>query len=252
MKPLTLAIIQVGDREDSTAFIRAKQSFAKKIGVGEKHIHLSVDISETGLLETIKECNLDNGINGIIVQLPLPEHLDRSRILSAIDPAKDADALTPRRIESWLAGEKDAIFPATARGVREILDFYNIDIAGKRVVIIGRSMLVGKPLAMMCLARQATVIICHSKTPDLKKETLNADVIISAVGKPGLIKSEHVRKGAIIIDVGITRTSHGKLAGDVDFESVSKVASSITPVPGGVGQMTVLALFENLCDMATK
>lgn len=254
----TLAIIQVGDRPDSTAFIRAKKAFAKKIGIGEKHIQTTETVSQSELIDIIKECNADKGIHGIIVQLPLPIHLDRDAVIDAIEPKKDVDALTAWSVKRWLEGREDAIMPATARGIRTFLKMYKIDLFGKKVTVIGRSMLVGKPLITMCLNENATVTVCHSKTPDLAKETKWADVLIVAAGKQGLIQAKHVKRGQVIIDVGINSVTGEKLddeiegvrlVGDVDFEKVSKKVAAITPVPGGVGPMTVFSLFENLVDL---
>lgn len=254
----TLAIIQVGERPDSTSFIKAKKSFGTKIGVNTKHIQVSESVSQSELIDIIKECNSDHTIKGIIVQLPLPIQLDRDAVIDAISPAKDVDALTSVSVKRWLEGREDAILPATARGIRELLKQYQIDLFGKKVTVIGRSMLVGKPVITMCLNENATVSVCHSKTPDLAKETKNADVIIVAAGNPGLIQRKHVKKGQIVIDIGINTLTGQKLddeiegtklVGDVDFQKVSKKVAAISPVPGGVGPMTVFALFENLVDL---
>lgn len=244
-----LAIIQVGDRPDSTAFIRAKKAFATKIGITETHIQLKESVSQEELIKTILKCNEDKSIHGIIIQLPLPLHIDRSKVIDTIDPKKDADGLTATNVKGWLEGRGDSIMPATARGIRELLKHNNIELFGKRVTVVGRSMLVGKPIAAMCLNENATLHICHSKTMNLADETKFGDIIIVAVGKPGLITSSHVRAGQIVIDVGISRNLDGELSGDVDFESVSHIVEAITPVPGGVGPMTVFCLFENLVDL---
>lgn len=243
----TLAIIQVGDKMDSTSYIRAKKAFAKKIGVSEKHIQFPGNISQEKVIDAVRECNTDPNFQGIIVQLPLPAHIDRGLIINAIDPRKDVDALTAVNIGKWSEGK--GILPATARGVQELFEFYNISLKDKKVVVVGRSELVGKPIAVMCENEGAIVTVCHSKTPDLVSETRKADIIICAVGKPGLIQARHVKEGQIIIDVGINRKENGILVGDVDFESVKDIVAGLTPVPGGVGQMTVLALFENLADI---
>ena len=246
---LTLAIIQVGDRADSDSYIKAKKTFAKKIGVNEKHIQLSESISQEKVIDAVRECNVDHDIQGIIVQLPLPAHIDRDLVINTINPRKDVDALTAVNIGKW--SEDKGIMPATARGVRELLDFYKISLRNKKVTVIGRSELVGEPIAVMCQNNGAIVTVCHSKTPDLVSETKKADIIICAVGKLELIQAKHVKEGQIIIDVGINRTEDGTLTGDVDFESVKDIVKAITPVPGGVGQMTVLALFENLADICS-
>ncbi|MDE1940800.1 MAG: bifunctional 5,10-methylenetetrahydrofolate dehydrogenase/5,10-methenyltetrahydrofolate cyclohydrolase [Patescibacteria group bacterium] len=264
----TLAIIQVGDRPDSTSFINAKKAFARKLGVNEKHIKASEDVSQSELIDIIGECNRDAAIKGIIVQLPLPVGLDKDAVIEAIDPRKDVDALTAVSVKGWLEGREDAILPATARGIRTLLGHYKIDLFGKRIAVIGRSMLVGKPIAAMCLNENATVSVCHSKTPDLAAELKAADIIIVAAGRPGLVGGKHVRKGQVVIDVGINRPTGEKLdeeieesggqkeapalVGDVDFISAAKKASAITPVPGGVGPMTVFSLLENLIDLCQK
>ena len=255
--PLTLAIIQVGDRADSTAYINGKKKFATEIGVEVKLIHLQENIGQEEIVAEIQKLNQDKKITGIIVQLPVPKNLDERVILDSIYPAKDVDAITSTNVKKWTV-QGLPLYPATARGVGELLDFYKIPLKGKRVCVIGRSKFVGTPIACLCRAQGALVTICHSKTVDLVKETLAADVIISVVGKAGLITSEHVRSDQVVVDVGLSRASvdgKTKLVGDVDFEKVKAVlgdspagGGAITPVPGGVGPMTVLALFENLVD----
>lgn len=247
-----LAIIQVGDRPDSTAFISAKKSFAKKIGIKEKHIKLPANISQEEIIEEINKCNADNKITGIIVQLPLPENINRDEVINSIVPRKDVDGLTKTNTILCLEGSPKAVMPATARGIRELLNFYEIPLKDKNVVVIGRSALVGKPIAAMCLEEGAKVVVCHSQTKDLRAETKNADIIISATGKAGLLTDDKVKEDAVVIDVGITRQENGLLVGDADFLSVSKKISkygAISPVPGGVGPMTVCALFQNVVDL---
>ena len=246
----TLAIIQVGDRPDSTAFIRAKKAFAKKVGVLERHIQLRESSSQDEITAVIKKFNTDSVVTGIIVQLPLPNGIDRDVVIDTIDPCKDADGLTSTNVKQWLEGRGDVPIPATARGIRELLGHYNIELAGKEVVVVGRSMLVGRPIAQMCMNANATVTVCHSKTLDLKAETLKGDIIISATGHPRLIGAGHVKKGQIVIDVGITKNEKGELVGDVDFDAIKNIVSAVSPVPGGVGPMTVLGLFENVLDLA--
>jgi methylenetetrahydrofolate dehydrogenase (NADP+)/methenyltetrahydrofolate cyclohydrolase len=277
--PLTLAIIQVGDRADSTAYINAKKKFADEIGVLVKLVQFKENADQEEIISEIKKLNEDKEISGIIVQLPLPKILNEQIILDVIDPAKDADAITSTNVKVWTiqgptsykprsdlvqtkvrpcTNQGPTSYPATARGVGELLGFYKIPLKGKRVCVIGRSKFVGTPIACLCRAKGALVTVCHSKTEDLVKETLAADVIISVVGKAGLITAEHVRSGQVVVDVGLSRASvdgKTKLVGDVDFEKVKAVlgdspagGGAITPVPGGVGPMTVLALFENLVD----
>lgn len=244
----TLAIIQVGDRADSAAYIRAKKAFAERIGARVNHTHFPEGVSETEVVDMIAKLNIDSEIDGIIVQLPLPAHLDSNKIINTIDPKKDVDGLTDTNQTLLSKNDPQAVIPATARGVKELLEYYKIDLKGKKVAVVGRSRLVGTPIAHACAHAGAEVIVCHSKTLDLVHETKKADVVVVAVGKPDLIGAAHIKPGAVVIDVGINRASDGSLKGDVDFVQVEGVASAVTPVPGGVGQMTVLALFENLID----
>lgn len=243
-----LVIIQIGNREDSTAFIAAKKAFAKKLGVKEIHIQLEEKVTGKEIISVIQKYNGDKEVQGIILQLPLPIHIDSDEVIDAILPSKDIDGLTSYNVKRWMNGHENAFMPATTRGIKELLEHYSIDLFGKKVTIVGRSSLVGKPTALMCLNQNATVTICHSKTVGLENETKKADVLIVAIGKPSFIGKTFVSKGQVVIDVGITRLSNGKLSGDVNFEEAKNIVGSLTPVPGGVGQMTVLALFENLVD----
>lgn len=233
-----LVIIQVGERPDSDAFIKAKKSFAQKIGVKEQHIQLRETISQEELKGIVKKYNNDTTVHGIIVQLPLPPHLDPDEIIHCIAPKKDTDGLTP--------GTK--FMPATARGIRDLLNFYNIELKNKKVTVVGQSKLVGKPISKMCMEEGAIVTSCDSKTKNIPEKTKTADVVIVAIGKPKFITEQYLKKGQVVIDVGITRIEDNFLVGDVDFDKVQGLVKAITPVPGGVGQMTVLALFENLVD----
>lgn len=244
-----LAIIQVGNRPDSTSYIKAKKSFAKKIGINEIHIQLDESVSQDEVINIIKKYNEDNSVQGIIVQLPLPIGLSSEIIINSIDSRKDVDGLTPLNIKRLVDGNENAIISATARGINQLLKFYNIDLFAKKVTVVGRSTLVGKPIALMCLNENATVTVCHSKTNNLEDETKKADVLIVAIGKPNFIGKNHVKSGQIVIDVGISRQTDNTLTGDVNFEEIKDIVEMITPVPGGVGQMTVLALFENLVDL---
>jgi methylenetetrahydrofolate dehydrogenase (NADP+)/methenyltetrahydrofolate cyclohydrolase len=233
-----LAIIQVGDRADSDSYIQSKKAFAKKLGVKEIHVQLDEMVPQDELINEIKKYNDDTLIQGIIVQLPLPPHINSELVLNTISSKKDIDGL----------GCDTKFFPATARGIRELLKFYKINLAGKKVTVIGRSKLVGEPTTRMCHEEGALVTICHSTTENIPEKARSADILIVAIGKPNLVGKEYVQKGQIVIDVGITRHNNGKLIGDVNFEEVKNIVEMITPVPGGVGQMTVLALFENLID----
>lgn len=236
-KPPCLAILQVGNRPDSDSFIRSKKLFANKIGAREIHINFDNNISQNEIIETIEKYNKDKDVQGIIVQLPLPVHLNPDEIINKIDKKKDVDGLV----------SNSPFTPATARGILQLFDFYKIDLNNKKVTVLGRSKLVGTPIANVCRARGAMVTVCHSGTENNEEKTKNADIIISAIGKAKLIDRKYLSNDQIVIDVGINRLED-KIVGDVDFNDVKDVVSMITPVPGGVGQMTVLALFENLID----
>lgn|SRR5574343_209715 len=236
-QPPCLLILQVGNRPDSDSFIRSKKLFAKKIGANEIHINLNNEISQNEIIEIIEKYNKDEGVQGIIVQLPLPAHLNPDEIINKIGKNKDVDGLVTG----------SSFTPATARGILQLFDFYKIDLNNKKVTILGRSRLVGTPIANACRGRGAIVTVCHSGTENNEEKTKSADIVISAIGKAKLIDSKYLSQGQIVIDVGINRLDD-KIVGDVDFDNVKDIVSMITPVPGGVGQMTVLALFENLMD----
>lgn len=230
-----LAIIQIGDRADSTSFIKAKNKFAEEIGAKAELIKFPVTVTQSEILEVIKTSTAE----GIILQLPIPEHLDKKELLDAIDPIKDVDGLG-----------RGKHIPATARGIKELLEFYKISLKDKKVAILGRSDLVGKPVARMCEKEGAIVTVCHSETKDIPTITTHADIVIVAIGHARKITKEYFVPGQVVVDVGINRLDTEGISGDVDFDSVAPIVGAITPVPGGVGQMTVLALFENLADAA--
>ncbi len=240
-----LVIIQVGDEERSTIYVRQKKIFGEKLGFEVEYINLDKNIKEEELISKIEILNFEETINGIIVQLPLPKDFDTYKIVDSISPEKDVDGLNSTNITKLVRNESLSFIPATTKGILSLLDFYNIDVAGKKVAVVGRSLLVGRPTVFSMLNRNATVTVCHSKTSNLKEEVKNADIVIIAVGKPNLVTEDFVKEGQIIIDVGITKVGD-KLIGDVDFDLVSKKVEAITPVPGGVGPMTVVSLFENL------
>ncbi len=248
----TLTIVQVGDDAASATYIGKKIDAAAKVGITATHLKLAEDVSLEKLLSTIDDLNNDSGITGYIIQLPVPDLLWNAfeKIAEAIDPAKDVDGFTARNFGNMaLRGGAEFLPPATAAGVVHLLEREKIAIAGKHAVIVGRSNLVGKPLALMFLNRDATVTVCHSRTKNLGAITATADILVSAVGKPGLITADMVRDGAVVVDIGTTH-HNGKLTGDVDFESVSHKASAITPVPGGVGPLTVACLLKNVVEAA--
>lgn len=240
-----LVIIQVGDEERSTIYVRQKKIFGEKLGFEVEHISLDKDIKEEELISRIEVLNSEETVNGIIVQLPLPKNFDVYKIVDSIKPEKDVDGLNSVNIAKLVRNESLSFIPATTKGILSLLDFYNIDVSGKKVVVVGRSLLVGRPTVFSMLNRNATVTICHSKTSNLKEEIRNSDIVVVAVGKPNLITDSFVKEGQVVIDVGITKVED-KLLGDVDFESISKKVEAITPVPGGIGPMTVVSLFENL------
>ncbi len=240
-----LVIIQVGIDERSTIYVRQKKIFGEKLGFEVEYINLDKDIKQEDLISKIEVLNSEETVNGIIVQLPLPKDFDVYKIVDSIKPEKDVDGLNSINISKLFRNESLSFIPATTKGILSLLDFYNIDVSGKKVVVVGRSLLVGRPTIFSMLNRNATVTVCHSKTSNLKEEVKNSDIVIVAVGKPNLITEDFVKKGQIIIDVGITKVGD-KLLGDVDFESVLEKVEAITPVPGGIGPMTVVSLFENL------
>lgn len=243
-RPLGLTVIQVGDDSASNIYVKQKSKMASNLGVNFNHIKLEEDVREEEILKIIDDLNRDNNVDGILVQMPLPEHLNSRVIQNAISPLKDVDGLTDINM-GMLVHKKNCLIPCTPLGVMELLKYYNIDVAGKNVVIVGRSDLVGRPMAEVMINNDATVTLCHSKTKNLKDITKNADVLVVAVGKAKLITSDMVKDGVVVVDVGINRLEDGSLCGDVDFDGVSSKCSYITPVPGGVGQMTVLELGYN-------
>jgi len=238
-----LSVIIVGENPASLYYVRSKQKFATEVGIESNTISLPIDVSERVLLDTIEELNDDTSVHGILVQLPLPEHIDEQAVIAAIDINKDVDGFHPAQVGRLSLGLK-CLQPCTPAGIMELLKFYDVEIAGKNVVIVGRSNIVGKPIAQMLVASDATVTITHSKTSNLADFTRNADILVVAIGRPGFISAEMVKDGAVVIDVGINRVN-GKIVGDVDFDEVSKKSSFITPVPGGVGPMTIAMLLFN-------
>lgn len=239
-----LAVILVGDNPASQVYVRNKERDCAQCGIMCYDYHLPQDASQEDVLDLVEKMNNYGAVDGILVQLPLPEQIDERVVLEAIAPDKDVDAFHPENVGRIMQGQ--AYYkPCTPAGVMEILHEYGIDPAGKHCVVVGRSNIVGKPMAMLLLHENATVTICHSRTPDLKAQCRQADILVSAVGKTGLITADMVKPGAVVIDVAMNRNEAGKLCGDVDFAAVSRVASYITPVPGGVGPMTRAMLMEN-------
>lgn len=242
-----LAIISVGEDPASQIYIKKKIKVAEEIGVKARHYQLPENIKEEELLKLIGELNLDSDLDGFIVQLPLPKEIQEDKIIESISPVKDIDGFHPFNQGKMFQGmvNAESLLPATPLGIMKLLEHYQIELEGKNAVIVGRSNIVGKPLAALLLNKNATVTITHSKTKNLAKHTRNADLVVAAVGKPNLITAEMIKPGAVVIDVGMNRVE-GKLRGDVDFEAVEEKTSYITPVPGGVGPMTVAMLMSNL------
>jgi methylenetetrahydrofolate dehydrogenase (NADP+)/methenyltetrahydrofolate cyclohydrolase len=248
---LTLAVIQVGDNAASAIYVRNKQRACEFIGINSISYQLPPETTQQGLLDLIEELNYRSDVNGILVQLPLPEQIDEQSVIAAIRPEKDVDGFHPVNIGKMVIGE-DGFLPCTPAGIIQLLKRSEIEIAGKHCVIIGRSNIVGKPMMHLMLQENATVTVAHSKTEHLKEITRQADILIVAIGKPKFIDASYVKEGAVVIDVGIHRNSENKMCGDVDFESVAPHASAITPVPGGVGPMTIAMLMSNCLKTALK
>ncbi len=246
-----LAVVLVGDNPASLIYTKAKAKACEELGINSFQYTLHKDISQTDLLWQISELNNDPKVHGILVQLPLPKHLDEELILEAISPEKDVDGFHPFNVGRLVAG-KPLFQPCTPLGIMKLLEDSGIDVSGKDAVVVGRSNIVGKPIAIMLLQKNATVTICHSKTINLQEKIKRADILIAAIGKPHMIKGEWIKQGAVVIDVGINRLDNGKLAGDVEYEEAFKRASFITPVPGGVGPMTIAMLMYNTVEAAKR
>ncbi len=242
----SIVIVQIGNDSVSNIYISQKIKFAEAVGAKASVIKFNEKISQKKIIEEIKKINSDKSVQGIIVQLPIPQKYNKNEIIDAIDPAKDVDGLTSANITKLLRNEEGGIVPATTRGIFELLDYYKIKIAGKNVVILGRSNLVGRPTAIQFLNNDSTVTICHSKTKNIKKVIASADIVVSAVGKPEFLNSNLFSSKQIIIGVGISHNKNGKLVGDIKTSGLN--AAAITPVPGGIGPMTVACLFKNLFD----
>lgn len=240
----TLAVVLVGEDKASQTYVRAKEKACNEYGIKSVAHRLSENTTQNELLALINVLNLDDSIHGILVQLPLPKHIDTNVVLAAIDPRKDVDGFHAVNVGKLVSG-LDGFVPCTPLGVMEILKEYGIDVAGLNAVVIGRSNIVGKPIANLLLNASATVTVTHSKTKNLKEICKNADLIVAAIGKPFFLKADMVKDGAVVVDVGINRLDDGRLVGDVDFDEVAPKCSYITPVPGGVGPMTIAMLLNN-------
>ncbi|MCR5687094.1 MAG: bifunctional methylenetetrahydrofolate dehydrogenase/methenyltetrahydrofolate cyclohydrolase FolD [Lachnospiraceae bacterium] len=246
-----LAVIQVGCDPASTVYVGSKKKACAYIGIGSESFELPEETTEEELIALVDRLNADDKINGILVQLPLPSHIDEKKIINRISPLKDVDGFHPWSVGNLCIGQEGFV-SCTPAGIIELLKRSNIEIEGKECVVIGRSNIVGKPMALLLLAENGTVTICHSRTKGLKEICRRADILVAAVGKPKMVTREYVKEGATVIDVGIHRMDDGKLCGDVDFDDVSPVAGAITPVPGGVGPMTIAMLMVNCVKAASR
>ncbi len=243
-KTVGLAVIIVGENPASRVYVNNKKKACLEVGIESFEYALPESTTEQELKELVEKLNNDDKVNGILCQLPLPEHINEDAVINTISPEKDVDAFHPQNVGHIMIGDY-TFLPCTPAGIMEMLKFYNISVNGKKCVVIGRSNIVGKPMAMLLLKENGTVEICHSRTVNLKEETLSADILVAAVGKTKFVTEDMVKQGAVVIDVGMNRDENGKLCGDVDFLKVKEKASYITPVPGGVGPMTITMLLEN-------
>ena len=244
LRPAGLAVIIVGENPASQVYVRNKTRACEKVGFYSETIKLEENISEHDLIKKIEELNEHDKIDGILVQLPLPKHIDELKVINSIKPEKDVDGFSNVNVGKMVIGDESGFLSCTPYGIMQLLEGYDIDVDGKDVVVVGRSNIVGKPMAMMLIQKGATVQVCNSRTKDLSKKLKKADIIVVAVGVPRMIKATDVKEGVVVIDVGINRVD-GKLCGDVDYEDVAQKASYITPVPGGVGPMTIASLIKN-------
>ncbi len=247
----TLAVVVVGDDPASRVYVRNKERACEAAGVASRRVAFDADVPAATVLRSLAQLNADPGVHGILVQLPLPPHFDVAQVIQAIDPAKDVDGFRTDHLGALVAGLPGFV-PCTPQAVVALLDGEGIEIDGREAVVVGRSNIVGKPLAAMLLARGATVTVCHSRTAELPAHTRRADILVAAVGRPGLVRGDMVKPGAAVIDVGINRLPDGRIAGDVDAASVAAVAGRLTPVPGGVGPMTVACLIANAVEAAER
>ncbi|MBE6532645.1 MAG: bifunctional methylenetetrahydrofolate dehydrogenase/methenyltetrahydrofolate cyclohydrolase FolD [Ruminococcaceae bacterium] len=244
-----LAVIMVGDNPASAVYVRNKHKACADVGITSYQIELPTETSEDELLSKIDELNADKNVHGILVQLPLPKHISEEKVINRICADKDVDAFHPINVGKIMIGNY-SFLPCTPAGIMELLRYYNVDITGKKCVVVGRSNIVGKPMALLLLEKHGTVTVCHSRTRELSEITKAADILVVAIGKAGFLTADMVKDGAVVIDVGINRLPDGRLSGDVDFEAVAEHASLITPVPGGVGPMTITMLLKNTLTAA--
>lgn len=242
-----LVVILVGDNPASVAYVNGKNKDCQEVGIKNTTTIFKDTISQRALIEEIEDLNEDDTVDGILVQLPLPSHIDENAVINAIDPSKDVDGFHPINVGNMYIG-KDCFLPCTPKGIMSVFKYLEYDLTGKRAVVIGRSNIVGKPIAKLLMDKNATVTICHSKTKNIIKEVKRADIVVAAIGQPKMINSEWIKKGAIVIDVGINRDENGRLCGDVDLDDVIDKVKYITPVPGGIGLLTRASLLENTIE----
>lgn len=244
-----LAVIIVGNDPASRVYVNSKKKACEEVGIKSFEYALDENIGEEELIDLIHKLNRDERVNGILVQLPLPKHIDEDKVIFAIDVQKDVDAFHPVNVGRLMIGDPQFL-PCTPAGIMELIKESGIDVTGKECVVVGRSNIVGKPMAMLLLSKNGTVTVCHSKTKDIEEVCKRADILVVAVGKPEIIKANCIKPGAVVIDVGVNRLENKKLVGDVEFESAKTIASAITPVPGGVGPMTIAMLMKNTVKAA--
>jgi len=244
-----LAVVLVGDDPASHTYVRAKAKACREVGIHSEVLHLPADTTEAALLDTVRRLNERDDIHGILVQLPLPAHIRPKAVIDTLRPDKDVDGFHPLNVGNLAIGDR-CLVPCTPRGILEMVKRAGLEVAGKRAVVIGRSNIVGKPMAQLLLREDATVTVCHSKTPNLPDVAREADLLVVAIGRPAYVDDRFVKPGAVVIDVGINRLADGRLVGDVDFAKVQRVAGYLTPVPGGVGPMTIAMLLKNTVEAA--
>ena len=248
----TLAILRVGERDDDISYEKGATTRAKKVGVAVKNVVLPVDVSEDALINEVLKLNADDTVHGVLMFRPLPEHIDEDKVRNMLTPAKDIDGLTDLSLAGVFAGIETGFAPCTAAACMEILDYFDVDCKGKNAVVVGRSLVVGKPAAMMLLDRNATATIAHSRTADLPSVVRQADIVIAAVGRFKMLDASYFTEGQIVVDVGINFNDAGEMAGDVDFEAVEGIVQAITPVPGGVGTVTTSVLMKHVVEAAKR
>lgn len=248
----TLAILRVGEREDDIAYERGAMKRCEKVGVKVKNVLLPADVSQEEMIKTVKTLNEDASVHGVLIFRPLPKTLDEEAVRQALKPEKDVDGITDGSLAGVFTGSNTGFAPCTAQACMEILDFYGVALKGKRAVVIGRSLVVGKPVAMMLMGKHATVTVCHTRTVDMPSVAKNAEVLIVAAGKAGAVDKNYLSPGQVVIDVGINVNEEGKLCGDVNFEDAEPVVAAITPVPGGVGTVTTSVLVSHVVEAAKR